>query len=125
MFFAFLFIVAMYVLFAGAFFSLAKKAGLDDIAWFAFVPILNNILQLKLIKESGWWVLMYFVPIANLVFYIIWQVRLLNAFGKHGAYVLFGIFLSPVYAILWLVWGYSSNTMYVLDDRIPPPGYMA
>ncbi|MMZ71675.1 hypothetical protein D1872_351960 [compost metagenome] len=68
-----------------------------------------------MIKESGWWVLMYLVPIANLVFTIIWQVRLLNAFGKNGAYVLFGIFLSPVYAILWLVWGYSSKTMYVLD----------
>ena len=125
MFFAFLFAAAMYVLFAGAFFSLAKKAGLDDIAWFAFVPILNNILQLKMIKESGWWVLMYLVPFANLVFAIIWQVRLLNAFGKNGAYVLFGIFLSPVYAILWLVWGYSSKTMYVLDYRVPPQGYTA
>ncbi|GIO86057.1 hypothetical protein J25TS5_29890 [Paenibacillus faecis] len=125
MFFAFLFAAAMYVLFAGAFFSLAKKAGLDDIAWFAFVPILNNILQLKMIKESGWWVLMYFVPFANLVFAIIWQVRLLNAFGKNGAYVLFGIFLSPVYAILWLVWGYSNKTMYVLDYRVPPQGYTA
>lgn len=125
MFFAFLFAAAMYVLFAGAFFSLAKKAGLDDIAWFAFVPVLNTILQLKMIKESGWWVLMYLVPFANLVFAIIWQVRLLNAFGKNGAYVLFGIFLSPVYAILWLVWGYSSKTMYVLDYRVPPQGYMA
>lgn len=125
MLFVFLFSAAMYVLFAGAYFSLAKKAGLDDIAWFAFVPILSNILQLKMIKESGWWVLMYLVPIANLVFTIIWQVRLLNAFGKNGAYVLFGIFLSPVYAILWLVWGYSSKTMYMLDYRVPPQGYMA
>jgi len=125
MFFAFLFVAAMYVLFAGAYFSLAKKAGLDDIAWFAFVPILNSILQLKMIKESGWWVLMYLVPFANLVFAIIWQVRLLNAFGKSGAYVLFCIFLSPVYAILWLVWGYSSKTMYLLDYRVPPQGYMA
>ncbi|TYA12118.1 hypothetical protein FRY98_15455 [Paenibacillus faecis] len=125
MLFVLLFCAAMYVLFAGAYFSLAKKAGLDDIAWFAFVPILNTILQLKMIKESGWWVLMYLVPFANLVFAIIWQVRLLNAFGKSGAYVLFCIFLSPVYAILWLVWGYSSKTMYVLDYRVPPQGYMA
>ncbi|WP_410770399.1 DUF5684 domain-containing protein [Fontibacillus sp. BL9] len=125
MWFAFLLVIAMYVLFAGAYFSLAKKAGLDHIAWFAFVPILMNILQLRLIKESGWWVLMYCVPVANIVFSIIWQVKLLNAFGKNGAYVLFNIFLPPVYAIQWLVWGYSSSTTYQLNNPFPPNGYAA
>ncbi|RCX17800.1 hypothetical protein DFP94_108161 [Fontibacillus phaseoli] len=125
MWFLFLLAIAMYVLFAGAYFSLAKKAGLDHIAWFAFVPILMNILQLRLIKESGWWVLMYFVPVANIVFTIIWQVKLLNAFGKSGTYVLFNIFLPPVYGILWLVWGYSSSTTYQLNNPIPPNTFAA
>lgn len=49
---------------------------------------MNYILQLKLIKESAWWILITLVPIANIVFAIIWQVKLLNAFGKNGAYVL-------------------------------------
>ncbi|GIP51339.1 DUF5684 domain-containing protein [Paenibacillus vini] len=120
MWFVVLLILALYVLFAGAYFSLAKKAGLDHIAWFAFVPVLSNILQLRLIKQSGWWVLMLLVPVANFVFQIIWQVKLLNAFGKNGAHVLFCIFLPIVYAIQWLVWGYSSSTTYRLNDPFPP-----
>ncbi|MGN7165659.1 DUF5684 domain-containing protein [Paenibacillus cellulositrophicus] len=114
--------LAIYIAICGAFFQLAKKAGRDDIAWFAFVPILNYILQLKLIKESAWWILITLVPIANIVFGIIWQVRLLNAFGKNGAYVLFAVFLAPVYVILWMVWGYSSKTTYQLYNPPVPPG---
>ncbi|MEF2966743.1 DUF5684 domain-containing protein [Paenibacillus sp. M1] len=120
--FAFLLALALYFLYAGAFFSLAKKAGLDHIAWFAFIPILSSILQLRMIQKSGWWVLMYFVPIASFVFAIIWQVQLLNAFGKNGAFVIFNILLAPVYMILWMVWGYSSETTYQLGNPIPPNG---
>jgi hypothetical protein len=62
------------------------------------------------------------VPVANLVFAIMWQVKLLNAFGKHGAHVLFGIFLPPVYVIQWIVWGFSSKTTYQLGGGSVPPG---
>ncbi|WAH37912.1 DUF5684 domain-containing protein [Alicyclobacillus dauci] len=103
-----------YILTGIAFFRLAKLAGRHDIAWFAWVPILSAILQLRLIRKSGWWVLMYLVPIANIVFVIIWQVKLLNAYGKHGAWVLFGIFINIVYYIMWIVWAYSEKTEYKL-----------
>jgi hypothetical protein len=115
--FLFLLYIVIYFLFAGAFFSLAKKANLNGIAWFAFIPLLSSILQLRMIQKSGWWVLMLLVPIANLVFAIIWQVKLLNAFGKNGAFVLFAIFLSPVYGILWMVWGFSAKTTYHTDGN--------
>ncbi|OZB97620.1 DUF5684 domain-containing protein [Paenibacillus sp. XY044] len=105
----------IYFVVAGAYYQLGKKAGREDIAWFAFIPVLNVILQLKLIKISAWWILIMLVPVANIVFAIIWQVKLLNAFGKHGAFVLFAVFLAPVYTILWIVWGYSSSTEYQLD----------
>lgn len=114
-------VIAMYVLNGLAFMKLAKVAGRPGIGWMAWVPICNTIQQLLLIKKSGWWVLMYLVPIANIVFFIIWQVKLLNAFGKHGAFVLFAIFLAPVYSILWIVWGLSNDTRYVLVINPEPP----
>lgn len=104
--------IIVYVLMGISFFKLAKLAGREDIAWFAWIPVLSSILQLRLIHKSGWWILMYLVPIANIVFFIIWQVKLLGAYGKHGAWVLFGIFLSVVYAIMWTVWAYSEKTRY-------------
>ncbi|MBS4174231.1 DUF5684 domain-containing protein [Bacillus sp. FJAT-49736] len=111
--------VAFYVLYGISFMKLAKIAGRNDIAWMAWVPVCNSIQQLLLIKKSGWWVLMYFVPIANFIFAILWQIELLNAYKKNGAYVLFNIFLSPVYLILWVVWAFSADTRYVLDEKPP------
>lgn len=108
--------IILYVLTAIAFYRLAKIAGRPEIAWYAWVPILNQIQRLMLIKKSGWWVLMYLVPIANLILWIVWNVKLLHAFGKHGGYVLFMIFLNPVYAILWVVWGFSEDTRYTLGS---------
>lgn len=108
----------MYVLNGIAFMNLAKKAGRPNIAWMAWVPICNVIQQLLLIRKSGWLVLLYIIPIVNFVMMIIWQVQLLHAFGKNGAFVLFAIFLSPIYSILWIVWGLSENTHYTLQPDL-------
>lgn len=107
-------VVAAYVLNAIAFMRLAAVADRPGLGWMAWIPVCNYILPLLLIKKSGWWVLMFLVPIANIVFAIIWQVKLLNAFGKNGAHVLFCIFLPPVYLIQWIVWGFSRKTTYRL-----------
>ncbi|MCL6453944.1 MAG: DUF5684 domain-containing protein [Alicyclobacillus sp.] len=109
--------IAIYVLQAIAFYRLGRRAGCDRIAWFSWVPILNTILQLRMIGWSGWWVLVCLVPVANIVFLIIWQVKLLHAFDKHGAFVLFLLFLPPIYTILWIVWGLSNRTYYVGPRR--------
>ncbi|MBX5436876.1 MAG: hypothetical protein IRZ33_06635 [Alicyclobacillaceae bacterium] len=108
--------LAFYILNGIAFMNLAKVAGQPGIDWMAWVPVCSAIQQLLLIRKSGWWVLMYLVPVANVVFAIIWQVKLLNAFGKNGAYVLFLIFLPFVYTILWIVWGFSKDTRYCLSE---------
>nr|WP_230951714.1 DUF5684 domain-containing protein [Heyndrickxia coagulans] len=54
----------------------------------------------------------------NFIFIIIWQVKLLQAFGKHGAYVLLYIFIPIVYQILWIVWAFSDETKYVEREAV-------
>jgi uncharacterized membrane protein YhaH (DUF805 family) len=122
--FYWIFIIGFYVLNGLAFMNLAKIAGRSDIAWMAWVPVCSAIQQLLLIKKSGWNVLWYLVPVANFVFMIIWQVKLLGAYGKNGAFVLFNLFIPIVYSILWVVWGFSKETQYTLptgpkSSRIP------
>jgi hypothetical protein len=122
--FYWLIIIGFYVLNGLAFMNLAKIAGRNDIAWMAWIPVCSAIQQLLLIKKSGWNVLWYFVPIANIVFMIIWQVKLLGAYGKNGAFVLFNLFIPIVYSILWVVWGFSKETQYTSPtgpkfDNIP------
>jgi hypothetical protein len=106
--------VATYIMAGIAFYRLANLANLREIAWFSWVPILNIILMLKLIGKNGWWILMLLVPIANLVFIIIWYIQLFQAFGKYGAWVLMQIFLPIVSSVLWVVWAYDPNTRYQL-----------
>lgn len=109
--------IAVYVLNGIAFMNLARLAGRPDITWMAWVPIANVIQQLLLIQKSGWNIFWLLCPIANIVFAIIWQVKLLNAFGKSGAFWLFNLIPyvgSLVYFILWIVWGFSSETRYTL-----------
>lgn len=110
--------IALYVLNGMAFMKLAQKAGRGDIAWMAWIPVCNVIQQLLLIKKSGWWVLILLVPVVNFIFIIIWQVKLLQAFGKHGAYVLLYIFIPIVYQILWIVWAFSDETKYVEREAV-------
>ena len=118
-----LFYVIVYFLFAGALYSLFKKAGIKH-PWFAFIPILSTIGQLWVIGRSGWNVLWQLVPIANFVFTIVWGVRFLRAFGKSGWWMLWA--LLPVtdilFAIMLLVWGYGSGTRYVGLPEGPAAG---
>ncbi|QRF23442.1 hypothetical protein FY534_07025 [Alicyclobacillus sp. TC] len=106
--------ITFYVLNALAFMNLAKLAGRRDIAWMAWVPVANRVQQLLLIRKNGAWVLILLIPIVNIVFLILWQVKLLQAYDKSGAWVWMYIFLTPVYEIMWIVWGFSDKTRYVL-----------
>lgn len=104
--------IALYVLTSIAFYRLAKKAGLRKMAWFAWVPVLNIVLQLRMIGKSAWWLLVLLVPIVDIVFWIIWQVKLCRAFGHSGANV-WWILVPLVYTIIWIVWGFEEETQYV------------
>lgn len=106
--------VILYFLFAGALYNLFKKARIRY-PWFAFVPVLSTIGQLWVIGRSGWNVLWQLVPIANLVFSIVWGVRFLRAFGKSGWWMLWALLpiADIVFLIMFLVWGYGSTTQYV------------
>ncbi|WP_206832375.1 DUF5684 domain-containing protein [Alicyclobacillus fructus] len=104
--------IALYVLTSIAFYRLAKKAGLRKMAWFAWVPVLNIVLQLRMIGKSAWWLLVLLVPIVDIVFWIIWQVKLCRAFGHSGANV-WWVLVPLVYTIIWIVWGFEEETQYV------------
>ncbi len=72
-----------------------QKAGKPG--WAAIIPIYNTIVMLQIIGENPWLVLLLLVPIVNIVFAIIWAVRLGKCFGKSGVWSFFLlILLSPI-----------------------------
>ena len=64
--------IALYVLFAKAHYRNA---------WFAFLPILSVIGVLHVIGKSGWNILWWLVPVANIIFAIQWGIDFLKVFG--------------------------------------------
>jgi hypothetical protein len=59
--------VLTYVIYAISYSSIAKKTGHADIAWWAWVPILNLWLAFKIAGMGFLWFILTFVPVANLL----------------------------------------------------------
>jgi Family of unknown function (DUF5684) len=84
-----------------------EKAGKPG--WAAIVPFYNTYVLLKLVGRPGWWMLLFFLPIVNIVFLIMVMVDLATAFGKPGVFAVLLIFLQPIgMAIL----AFSKNAVY-------------
>jgi hypothetical protein len=89
--------------------------------WLAFIPIANLWLYMAIIKRSAWNILWILVPIANIIFAVIWTVRLFKAFNMspHWAWLLLGsiipvigwIFGLAIFILICYI-GFSSNVRY-------------
>ncbi len=61
-----LLIVAVYVYVAYATYTIAKKTNTQN-AWFAWIPILNLILLLRIARKSLWWIIGMLIPFVNII----------------------------------------------------------
>ena len=68
-----LFGLVLYIVFAAGLWKTLAKAG--EPGWTAVVPVLNWYFIVKLSGRPGWWMLLFFVPIVNIV---IWLMVALN-----------------------------------------------
>lgn len=84
--------------------------------WGALIPIYNNYLLVKVAGLHGATILLYLIPIVNLVFSIVVAVRVARAFGKGGA---FGFFLLWLLSLIgYLILGFGK-ARYVGPGGVP------
>ena len=81
-------------------FEKAKKPG-----WGAIIPIYNAYLILKIAGRSGWWLLLYLIPVVNIVVHIVVSLDVAKAFKKSTAFGLFGLWLFPIIGYMILGFG--------------------
>jgi len=62
--------IAVYVWVALCLQIIAKKTDTTN-AWLAWIPIANIYLMCKVADKPGWWTILFFIPIANIVFAIL------------------------------------------------------
>lgn len=76
-----IFVIAM---FAGMW-KVFEKAGMEG--WKGIIPIYNVYLMItEIAKKPAWWIVLLFVPIANLVIMILVCIEVAKAFGKSTGY---------------------------------------
>ena len=76
-------LIALYVYFSYMHYRIAaNKTGNGDIAWWAFVPILNTVLLIKMAEKPMWWFLLLFIPIANWIVFIVMWMKVAEICGQ-------------------------------------------
>lgn len=90
-------VIALMIISMWKVYEKANKPG-----WAAIVPIYNLIILLEIAKKPTWWVAMYFVPFANIVFMIMTMNAVSKNFGKDEGFtvglVLLGVVFWPILA---------------------------
>lgn len=65
--------------------------------WGIFIPIYNVYLMLKIAKRPGWWLILYLVPVVNLIIGIIVQFDIAKNFGKSVGFGFGLLFLGFIF----------------------------
>lgn len=73
-------------------FTKAGKPG-----WASIIPIYNILVLLEIVGKPWWYLLLLFVPIANIVILIMVMIALAKVFGKDSGFAVGLILLSIIF----------------------------
>lgn len=85
--------------------------------WASIVPIYNVYIMTKIAGRPGWWVLLFFVPIANFVVAIVLAIDIAKSFGQSAVFGVLLLFLLS--GIGYLILGFG-NYRYVGPSAAAP-----
>ncbi len=72
-----------------------KKAGKPG--WAAIVPIYNYIVMLEIAELPTWYVILYFIPFANIYVTIITYIEIVKRFGESTGFAVGLVFLPFIF----------------------------
>jgi hypothetical protein len=81
-----------------------EKAGHPG--WAILIPIYNAYIMLKIAGRPGWWLILYFIPLVNIVIMIIVAIDIAKAFGQSAVFGVVLLFL--LCGIGYLVLGFGN-----------------
>jgi Family of unknown function (DUF5684) len=81
--------LAAYVIGTWTVFSKANQPG-----WAAIIPFYNVWVLLKVVGRPGWWLILYLIPLVNLVIHIIVSLDLAKSFSKTTGFAI-GLIILP------------------------------
>lgn len=96
---AFLFFIGLMI--AGLWLVFEKA---DQKGWKAIIPIYNVWVLLEIVGRPQWWIILFFVPVVDIIIWIIVMLDLAKSFDKNIWWAV-GLILLPWLTILFLGFG--------------------
>ncbi len=93
-----LFFVVIYLIGVLPLWLVFNKAGQPG--WHALIPIFNTYVLLKVVGRPGWWLILFFIPIVNLVVWIIVAYDLARSFGHGAGFTIGLVFLGWIFLLI-------------------------
>lgn len=78
--------------------------------WASLIPIYNIYTLLKIAGRPGWWTILYFIPIVNIVIAIITSIDVAKAFGKDTLFGVVGLVIFSIIGYGILAFGDATYT---------------
>jgi hypothetical protein len=97
--------LAIVVLVVAGVWKVFAKAGRPG--WACLIPIYNAYVVLKIAGRPGWWLVLYFVPLVNVIIAILVSIDVAKAFSKGAG---FGVGLALLSFIFFPILGFGSAT---------------
>jgi hypothetical protein len=99
-----LFSLAILIIIITGCWKVFEKAGQPG--WAILIPFFNAYILLKIAGRPGWWLLLWLIPLVNIVIAIVVAIDIAKAFGQSA---LFGFFLIFLFGgIGYLVLGFGD-----------------
>ena len=95
--------LAIIVAIIAGFWKVFVKAGKPG--WAAIVPIYNVIVLLEIAGKPLWWVILFFIPIVNIIMAVLVCIAVAKSFGKSD---LFGVGLGLLGFIFFPILGFGD-----------------
>lgn len=100
-----LFYFGFIILYVIGLWKVFEKAGKPG--WAAIIPIYNIIVLLEIIGKPVWWIVLFLIPIVNLVILIIMMHQLSLSFGKGVGFTIGLILFGFIFTVIL---GFDSST---------------
>lgn len=111
----FLFIFGMFIYMAICLQKIAKKLG-EENAWWAWIPVLNVLLIIKLAGKPLWWLLLLFVPLVNIIIAVLVWIAIAERLGKSAIWGIL-VFLPVLNLIAFGVMAFGKTDV---PTSLPP-----